>query len=462
VATPIQHIVVVIQENRSVDNLFNGFCASTNQCAFTVNTYQGKPFTQVPLSGGPQSYDPNHLHGNLNPNSPVGFVKDFDNGLNDGWTYSMCGGPPPGYTACDVSFVDPNDTKTYFKLAAQWVLGDQMYQTNEGPSFPAHQYLIAGQSGGIQDSGPWGPNHSPWAEAENPGFLSAGCGHPNPQPTAIAINMTSPYPGNEDPAHSYVPCIDYPTIFDRLDSVLGATNINWKYYVPTVQEIWDAPCGVNHLFQNHCGIGQLGRNVVLDVTGSQFQTDVQAGQLAPVTYIAPCTSWSDHPRVYFPGKTTQTGPNWVNFIVNTIGQSSYWLNTTVIVVWDDWGGWYDHMTPFHSPNAYNNPNDPNEYGYRVPFMVISPYLAAPGTVDHYPLTVPIPHPPLRTQASILGYIEATFGLPSLNAADTVADDLTEMFNYSRTPISFTSVTPTTGFPAGPGDCSQGFDVNLDG
>jgi phospholipase C len=149
----------------------------------------------------------------------------------------------------------------------------------------------------------------------------------------------------------------------------------------------------------------------------------------------------------------------VNFIVNTVGKSSYWGATTIVVVWDDWGGWYDHVVPFHTPSVYpqyynlQNWTDPYEYGYRVPMLVISPYLRAPTTVDHYPFGYSSSPP--RTQASILAYVEQALGLGSLNAADSVSDNLSEMFNYNRTPIKFQQADPTAGFPSSPGDCTDG-------
>ena len=266
--------------------------------------------------------------------------------------------------------------------------------------------------------------------------------------------MTSAYPGNEN-GMPYNPCVDYPTIFDLVDSALGSGSVNWKYYTPATDILWNAPWFVAHLYPKT-------QNLVVDSTGTQFEDDVDSGNLAPLTYIVPCDTWSDHEGVYPPNKKGQTGPYWVNWIVNKIGKSStYWNNTTIIVTWDDWGGWYDHMTPFHTPNVYNNNEDPYEYGYRVPMLVISPYLNAPGTVDHYPLVNPLPNPPLRTQASILHYIEAVFGTPSLGAEDSESDNLAEMFNYNRQPLKFVPVDNSPTFPAGRNDCRQNED-NIDG
>jgi hypothetical protein len=446
---PIDYVVVVVQENRSVDNLFNGFCIDGNPnagyvgCALTVNSYMGQPLTKIKLYQ--QNDDPGHYH-TLSPGG--NFVQDYDGGANDGWTSSS------PYNA--LTYVRQSDTQIYDDLASQWQLSDYTFQSNEGPSFVAHQYLIAGQSGGIPNNGNgYSPNLAPWAQAENPGFYVAGC----PAVSESFIKMTTTYPGTQTNKNT---CVDYPTILDEATAAYGNSAPAWKFYVPTVQEIWDAPCGVEHIYNaNLCNKGGSA-NVVVDSTGSSFQTDVANGKLAHLTYIIPCTTWSDHPPFSSnpPPNPNETGPNWVNFIANTIGKSQYWGLTTIIVVWDDWGGWYDHVVPYHTPSIYpsyynNLPpgwTDPNEYGYRVPMLVISPYLRAPSTVDHYPNG--FPSEPPRTQASILGYIENTLGLGSLNAADAVSDNLSEMFNYNRTPLNYTKVDPTQGFPSPQADCTD--------
>jgi phospholipase C len=155
------------------------------------------------------------------------------------------------------------------------------------------------------------------------------------------------------------------------------------------------------------------------------------------------------------------GPNFVGFIADTIGESQYWDNTTILVTWDDWGGWFDHVTPPHTPNDDNNSQDPYQYGYRVPLLVISPYLANPHAVDH--VGAQGSGQP-RTQAAILRYIESTLSVAGLGTADGAAytDDLHEMFNYKRQPIPYTP-SGAVGFPAqSASDCLQPADGQLDG
>jgi phospholipase C len=103
--------------------------------------------------------------------------------------------------------------------------------------------------------------------------------------------------------------------------------------------------------------------------------------------------------------------------VNAVGNSSYWANTAIIITWDDWGGWYDHVSP-PIINSY-------EYGFRVPMIVVSPY-ARPAYISH------VPH----DFGSIVKFVESTFGLQSLGYADAPADDLSDCFDFSQAPLAF--------------------------
>ncbi len=110
-----------------------------------------------------------------------------------------------------------------------------------------------------------------------------------------------------------------------------------------------------------------------------------------------------------------------------------WSNTAIIVTWDDWGGWYDHVTP---PQVLVNCAQWGcgyVYGFRVPLIVVSPYAKA-AYISH-------------TQhdfGSILRFIEENFGLPSLGYADAYADDLSDCFNFNQTPLKFQAIPAPVG------------------
>jgi len=116
-------------------------------------------------------------------------------------------------------------------------------------------------------------------------------------------------------------------------------------------------------------------------------------------------------------------------IVNAIGASPYWSNTAIIITWDDWGGWYDHVPPPKVINDGTSWGSGYVYGFRVPLIVVSPYAKA-AYISH------VNH----DFGSILNFIEGTFGLASLGYADAhTTDDLSDCFDFTQTPISFQTI-----------------------
>jgi len=140
---------------------------------------------------------------------------------------------------------------------------------------------------------------------------------------------------------------------------------------------------------------------------------------------------SNQPGAKLPGahalSNNGSGPSWVAAIVNSIGNSPYWANTAIIITWDDWGGWYDHVAP-KIINDGVSWGSGYVYGFRVPLIVVSPYAQAK-YISHT----------THDFGSILKYIETTFGLNSLGYADAYADDLSDCFNLTQPPIPFQTI-----------------------
>jgi phospholipase C len=397
-ATPLDHIVVIIQENRTVDNLFNGFCVSKQVCADTVTI---DPWTNTPLQefSLASPFDPTHSHGS--------FVTEFAGGRMNGFlkTPIYCHGPASRCPPSVLAYVPPAETAIYRKLAAvDGVLSDATFQTDEGPSFPSHLYAIAGQSGGY--------DHGHWA-------IESGSGSCNTkQPVSQQILMTSAFPGRI--GRPTLPCKDFSTIFD----LVANAGYTWRYYSDHEGGFFSAPEAIQHLYGSP--------NFITPST--RFVTDIAGGTFANVTFIMPASEHvSDHPGLV-PAKDPLAGPKWVASLVNAIGESPYWRTTAIVLWWDDWGGLYDHVVPPHSPLS----PDPFEYGFRVPLIVASPY-ARVGTIDHT----------TRTFVSALRLIEETFGLPSLGTTDQYEPDgLDSMLNFDQQPISFSPLGDARrrGFP----------------
>jgi phospholipase C len=424
-ASKIQHVVIIFQENRTPDNLFQGLCiapyGSPSMCATNAGATQYEIQTSNWLnnqaSGGitqpgvidlgtvganPDNYDLSHAHS--------AFVSMYDSGKMDGAELI----PPScatGVTNCSPAnpqymYVNPADVQPYLTMAQKYTFADHMFQTNQGQSMPAHQFIISGTSAPSVGSDLF--------EAENPaGVKNAGDNTGCTAPAAEFVNLIDPA-GVETPTY---PCFDHPTLTD----LLNTANITWRYYAPSAGSIWTAPNAIQHMCGPNatppnataCTGSDWTNNVVL--TNTQVLTDIANGQLATVSWVIPTGLDSDHAL-----SNDGSGPSWVTSVVNAIGNSSYWSNTAIIITWDDWGGWYDHVAP-QILNSY-------EYGFRVPMIVVSPY-AKPAYISHA----------THDFGSILKFIESTFNLPSLGYADALADDLSDCFNFTQTPIQFQTI-----------------------
>ncbi len=414
----IQHIVIVFQENRTPDNLFQDpvLIKSGADISSTATNSSGQTvqLTQTPFG---TDYDLDHSH--------KGFVTMYDGGKMDGADKNpiTCNGTnPPCPPANPVYlYVNPANVQPYFQMAEQYTFGDRMFQTNQGPSFPAHQFIISGTSAPAMGSSDFVAENA--AGIANAGD-NTGCTAP-PNEFVFTIN-----PQGQETTKMY-PCTDHATLTDELN----AKNIGWRYYTPGPGSLWTGPNAIQHM----CGPNATPPNatacvgsdwvnhVVIYSTQSPapILTDIANNQLQPVSWVIPSGQNSDHA-----GHTDQTGgPSWVSSVVNAIGNSSYWANTAIIVTWDDWGGWYDHVPPPKVVNDGKSWGSGYVYGFRVPLIVISPYAKA-GYISH------VNH----DFGSILNLVEETFGLASLGYADAHAnDDLSDCFDFNQTPLTFKTI-----------------------
>jgi phospholipase C len=375
----ITHIVIIVQENRTPDNLFHGLAGADIANSGLDTSGDTIPLQPIPLD---DSYDLDHSH--------TGFLAMYDNGLMDGanTVKASCGKKCP-YANPQYGYVPSSDNAPYMQMATRYTFADRMFETNEGPSYPAHQFIFSGTS--EPEVG------SDLLVSENPGSGEPGC-LSTEQAQVTAIDPT----GSE--AQTVVSCFEHETLTDLLD----AKGVSWRYYAATTAGIWVAPNSIAHIQG-----GPDWANVV--APQSQVLTDIANGQLAQVSWVTPTAAESDHAKI-----NDGTGPAWVSSVVNAVGESPYWKNTVIFVVWDDWGGWYDHVKP-QIFNSY-------ELGFRVPLLVISPY-AKPAYVSH------VQH----EFGSMLKFAEETFHTGSLGFTDARADDLSDCFDFERAPTAFTAI-----------------------
>ena len=420
----IKHVVVIFQENRTPDNLFQDDKLIAAGADIQTPTHgwnkEGTLITPMPAPLA-SDFNPDHSHGS--------YLKMYDGGKMDGADKIpvMCNPnspppcPPPN---AQFTYVDNSGgiLAPYFQMAETYTFGDRMFQTNQGPSFPAHQFLISGTSAPV----PPGQPMSQFFAAENPTGVpnvdnNTGCTSP-PTELVKLIDSTNPDPSTNETQSSY-PCYDHPTLTD----LLNTSKISWKYYAPMAGSIWTAPnaiehmCGPNAPIPNatECTGSDWTNNVVLQYT--QVLNDISNGQLASVSWVIPSGGSSDHA-----GQNNGSGPSWVASVVNAIGNSPYWADTAIIITWDDWGGFYDHVAPPAILNSY-------EFGFRVPLIVVSAY-AKPANISHT----------VYDFGSILKFIETTFSLgtvapgASTPYADTFTQtgDLSDCFDFNQTPLTF--------------------------
>ncbi len=386
----IRHVVIIFQENRTVDDLFNGFPGADTVSSGLTSSGASVPLQPVGLAA---RYDVPHNH--------AAFATEFAGGALNGFDLvpaGMCGVPScPPPKARAYGYVPPSQVEPYWQLAQQYAFADRMFQTNEGPSFPAHQYIISGTALASASSPLLIENNPPGQNGQS------GCD----APPGSLVALIDPASGAQSQGS---PCVDHPTLFDLLDQ----RAVTWRYYQASLGPgLWNAPDAIRHIrYGPDYGNVHAPSTAVLD--------DIRNGQLAQVSWVMPTAAASDHAF-----STDGSGPEWVATIVNALGTSPYWNDTAIFITWDDWGGWYDHVRPPQF-NAY-------ELGFRVPLIVVSPY-ARPGYVSH------VQH----EFGSILKFTESAFGLGSLGYTDARADDLSDCFDFSQRPSAFRNIRSARG------------------
>ncbi|MFL6307055.1 MAG: alkaline phosphatase family protein [Candidatus Sulfotelmatobacter sp.] len=399
----IRHVVIVVQENRTPDNLFHDQVLIARGADIASNGIMSSG-TVIRLEPTPLgvSYDLSHAH--------AAFLAMYHSGKMDGANHVrvMCKKPP--CRDATFKYVRPSDVIPYFQLAEQYTFGDRMFQTNQGPSFPAHQFLISGTSAPTKDSHLFA--------AENPSTnMVGGCN----AASTTSVALIGP---NGEESSSMFTCFEHETLSDELDD----RSLSWRYYAPNPSSIWTAPNAIQHICrprtengQTAC-TGQAWKNV--RIPSKRILTDIAKNDLAAVTWVTPAGQYSDHAGAVW----ATGGPSWVASIVNAIRNSPFWSNTAIIVTWDDWGGWYDHVPPPKVIDDGRSWGSGYVYGFRVPLIVISPY-ARRQYISH------VNH----DFGSILNFVEQVFKLSSLGYADARADDLSDCFDFSQSPAPFKSI-----------------------
>jgi phospholipase C len=412
--TPIQHLIFIVQENHSFDNYFGTYPGAkgiynisdpvpenlSDTAMGYVQPYHLNATVPVLITGDELPAGISDLDdlaaAMADPTSPYHLTnesigqdlshawtvahEDWDNGKMDGFVTAEGSNLTMGY-------YDREDIPYYWDYADHYVLDDNFFSSLMGPSFPNHLYIASGQNGPTNLTYPaWTLNGS---IIDNP---------------ASDFNWTG---------------VDLT--WATLAQELSNANLTWTWYDgdanATAPTIWNVLPLFSYFQTNPNQLTahvKNTQNFVNDVNNSLPTVSwIIPGAWQPPTLPAALTSQSisEHPP-----DRPDAGMDYVSYLVNLVIKSPYWSSTAIIITWDDYGGFYDHVPP---PQV-----DQFGEGFRVPTLVISPWAKA-GYID----------PTQYEFASMLKLAEDNFNLPSLGGRDVNASDMMNSFNFSQTPLA---------------------------
>jgi|SRR5579884_971324 len=414
----IQHIIMIMQENRSFDSYFGTYPGADG----FPRDASGQISVCVPDPEKGSCVRPVHDPRDVDaggPHDAKAAIDDVDGGQMDGFVNAAEHGKrdcaDPTSPACvngagDVTeYHDAREIPNYWSYARRFVLQDHMFEPNASWSMPEHLFMV-----------------SEW---------SARC--KNHLPSSCVNNLDSPIPPPDSPTAPASVKPDYA--WTDLTYLMHRAGVSWRYYVESGSEpdceddaavtcrpvpqraktpgIWN-PLPYFDTVKND---GQL-QNIT---DTSAFFAAAQHGTLPAVSWVIPSLIHSEHP----PSKVSD-GQAWVTRLVNAVMTSPDWDSTAIFLSWDDWGGFYDHVKP---PVV-----DANGYGLRVPGLLISPF-ARRGYVDHQVLSFD----------AYAKFIEDDFlggqrldpstdgrpdPRPSVRDAEPILGDLARDFDFTQPPL----------------------------
>jgi len=363
--TRIKHVVFVLLENHSFDSVFGRFPGADG--AITATIAGRGPLT---LLHAPPFFWHDIAH---DRSDAIGVA---DGGRMDGFS-SIVGGDLNGDLMAYQQY-DAADIPALWSYATHYTLGDHMFSPMAGSTFPNHLYSVAAQSGGI---------------IGNPQNWTTGWGCDSGTGSYVLRRAAS---GKIVGAS---PCVGFSSLADTMERA----HVSWRYYAdsyPHLGYLWSALDAFPSIRRT-----SLWQTRIEDQ--SAFEADALGGRLPAFSWLTPTYGASSHPPYGICDAQT-----WLVSKMDALMQGPDWSSTAVFVVWDDFGGFYDHVPP---PVV-----DALGYGPRVPLLVISPY-ARQGYVDHTTYSF----------ESVLKTFEEIAGLPPLTDRDRNARDILGAFDFDR-------------------------------
>lgn len=400
---PIKHVIFIVKENRTFDTYFGKYPGAdgateggTLKC--TSNGCTDGP--KIPLKPAPDVQPHDITHGFASG------MYAINGGKMNGFNIIGDGQDLTGYVQHSRS-----DLANYWAYADRFVLADHFFTSMYGPTFPEHLYTVAAQSNGVVDN------------KTNADTTGNYCDDPQEYTKKFRDDLSPADIKNimhlEEHATDEIPdqlirianywettrtCFNIKVLPDELTQA----SIPWKYYANA--DVW-----MNGLQSiRHVRFGPEWNSVV---SPDDFIPDVRAGRLPPVSWLIPPESFNEHPGE---GVSVCAGQNWTTEQINAVMQSQYWKSTAIVLVWDDFGGFYDHVKPPHY--------DIMGLGPRTPALIISPYTRRGdnpdgGYIDHTTYEF----------SSVLKFIEDLHDLKPLTDRDAQASPLAGAFDFTQPP-----------------------------
>ena len=339
----IDHIVVVMMENRSFDHYLGWLPGADGRQAgltFTDKNGVAHQTHHLTVPHGCGFSDPDHSYD--------GGRVEFNNGACDGWLRAG------DNDALSIGYFEADDLGFYGSAARDWTVCDRYFAAMMAPTFPNRFFLHAAQT----------------------------------DRTTTSVDKLA----------------TMPAIWDRL----ADAGVSGRYYFSDVP--YTALWGVRHL-----GISRLI---------GEFYADAAAGRLPSVSFVEPAflgeavagLAQDEHPLA-----DIRLGQHFLDGVYNAVVSSPNWPRTALVITYDEWGGFFDHVPPPVGPDP--NPDlGAGLRGFRVPCLVVSPR-SPRATVAHG----------LYDHTSILKMIEWRFGLPPLTVRDAAANNLAEVLDFATPP-----------------------------
>lgn len=351
----LSHVIVVVMQNNSFDHLFGAYPAPAGKTVEGLNP-SDLAYQQIDQSGN--TVTPFALGSTLPPNLPEGYAaytSAWDQGKMDKFAYNN-GDVAMGYYDSTTTGIS-----TLWNYANQYALADHYFQSSWGEAPTNQLYMVAANDNDR--------NYS----------------------------VDPYYPPCQTLGPDVVP-YTFPNVADQLLS----KQVSWGMF----QENY-----------GNCAHEQVVHNAFQYFTStnaspsmqdySQFSIELQNGTLPSVSFIIPSAAHDMHPGFNNP---VSDGITFLDSLIQQVQGSTIWPTTTIIITFDDGGGWYDHVPP---PQI-----DDQGLGFRVPTLVVSP-LAKKGYVSHT----------VMDHVSILRLIQWNWGLPSLNSRNAASGDMLDMFEF---------------------------------